>query len=141
MKTEILGKNGIKTVNLNRRRAIRERCLNCSAWVLKEVEQCSFATACPLWPFRMGRGRQDAKARNKALRAYCVWCMAGDVFEVKRCVSSHCALFLFRTASAQKSPLVSKKAHLDAISEANKGNEWQWSLEAPMGALTHAGGV
>ena len=131
MKAEILTKHGVRIIDLNRRRAIRERCLNCSGWTLKEVEFCSFSDTCSLWPYRMGRGKQNAKARNKAIKSYCLWCMAGNRAEIAKCVSPHCALFLFRSASAQKSLPVSKKAHLEARIEVNKGNA---PLD-PMGAF------
>ena len=48
MKVSILRKNGHEVVDLNRRRAIRERCcLNCSGYSPKEVTNCEF-TDCPI---------------------------------------------------------------------------------------------
>jgi hypothetical protein len=118
MKGTIQGKTGLKSVSLNRRRAVRERCLNCSCWSLKQVEGCAFHD-CSLYPFRSGQGKQSAKARAKAIQAYCVWCMAGKKAEVKRCVSVHCALFGFRRGKAEKAISIRKKAHGEAILEAN----------------------
>jgi len=46
MKTEILGKDGLEAASLNRKKAIRERCLNCSGWSAKAVAGCGF-TGCP----------------------------------------------------------------------------------------------
>jgi hypothetical protein len=122
MKTEIQSKDGPKVVNLNRRRAIREKCLNCSGWSLKEVEECSFKDTCSLFAYRMGRGKQNAKARNQAVSSYCTWCMAGNVYEVKRCTAPHCAFFVFRGSKAdapQKCPSLSKNAHIEVSFEAN----------------------
>lgn len=127
MKATIHSRDGLKTVNLTRRRASREKCLNCSGWSLKEVEGCTFRD-CSLFPFRMGRGKQDARARNKAIRAHCKWCMAGDVYEVKRCTSPHCPLFAFRGVRAdnsQKCPSLLKKHHIDASPGANALSEYQ----------------
>lgn len=123
MRADIQAKNGLRTLDLNRRRAIRERCLNCSAWVTKDVEHCSFTDTCPLWPYRMGRGKQNAKARDKALKSYCVWCMAGSKSEVSKCVSVHCALFMFRTGRARKSLPVSKTMRRRATCETISSNE------------------
>jgi len=120
MRVEIQSKNGLKTVNLNRRRAVRERCLNCSAWSTKEVTACKF-TDCPLYVYREGRGTQNAKERSKAIRAYCLWCMNGQREEIVKCVSRHCALFLFRRTArdrCEKSKPLQEKAYLGACVEA-----------------------
>jgi hypothetical protein len=95
MKSQILSKNGLKPINLNRRTAIRERCLNCSGWQPKEVKECSLAE-CPLFPFRLGGGKQNPKDRSKAIRGYCLWCMNGQPGEVNKCPSKECPLFGFR---------------------------------------------
>jgi len=73
MKIQIYAKGGFKliTKDLNRRKAMRERCMNCSAWVTKDVAEC-FADDCPLYPYRSGKGKQNAKARSKAIREYCL---------------------------------------------------------------------
>ena len=101
MKTVIQSKTGTKVVNLNRRKAIKERCLNCSAWSPKKVEQCHF-TDCPLYPYRSGKGKQDAKERNKAIRAYCLWCCSNQPKEVRLCPSGTCSLFFYRGSSTYK---------------------------------------
>ena len=120
MKAEIMSNNGYKVVNLNRRRAVRERCLNCSCWNHKEVRDCSFKD-CPLYVYREGRGAQNAKERSKAIRAYCLWCMNGQREEIVKCVSRHCALFLFRRTAGdrrEKSKPLQEKAYLGACVEA-----------------------
>jgi hypothetical protein len=114
MKIEIFGKNGPKVVDLNRRKAIRERCLNCSAWSFKEVENCSFIE-CPLYPFRTGQGKQDAKSRAKAIRDFCVWCMNGQHYEVTHCPSKSCSLYPYRKFKTDRSTEIEtlpKKGHI-----------------------------
>jgi hypothetical protein len=119
MKVTILGKNGPKVVDLNRRKAIRERCLNCAGWYHKEVTNCTF-TDCSLHPFRSGQGKQSAKARAKAIRKYCLWCMNGQHGEISKCPSTDCSLFAYRKNRTDRSTEIKslpKKSHIDAIFE------------------------
>lgn len=95
MEVQVQTKGGLRTVNLNRRKAIRHACLNCSGWSRKEVTGCRMAD-CPLYPFRSGRGQQEAKARSKAIRSYCRWCQNDQLMEVASCQIRTCALFPFR---------------------------------------------
>ena len=39
MKAKVQSKTGHKIITLNRRRAIRENCLNCSCWSPKDVSK------------------------------------------------------------------------------------------------------
>ena len=106
MKVQIYAKGGFKliTKDLNRRKAIRERCMNCVAWSPKEVENCIFADDCQLYPFRSGQGKQDAKLRAKAIRAYCLdFCCVGQPYEVQKCVSRYCPLFPYRHHKTDRS--------------------------------------
>ena len=56
---------------MNKTKAIRQNCLECSGGSPKEVTLCQI-TDCPLWPFRMGYSiknkrygkRMEAAARN-----------------------------------------------------------------------------
>ena len=115
MKVSILGKNGLQVADLNRRKAIRERCLNCSGWSYKEVASCEFVD-CQLFPFRSGKGRQDAKDRAKAIRKYCLWCMDGQPREVSKCSSTDCPLFSFRKIQTDRSTEIKslpKKDHIE----------------------------
>ena len=119
MKVVILGKNGPKKVNINRRKAIRERCLNCAGWFHKEVTNCTF-TDCPLHPFRSGQGKQNANARSKAIRNFCLWCMNGQHGEVLKCPSTDCSLFPYRKTKTDRSTEIKsfpKKGHIQAIFE------------------------
>ena len=62
MITRIRSKDGGSIiVNLNRRKAIREKCLICMGWEAQRVNACDDVT-CKLRPFRTGKGKQDAKA-------------------------------------------------------------------------------
>jgi hypothetical protein len=101
VKALIQGKNGLKLVMLNRRKAIRERCLNCTCWCASEVRNCDF-TECPLHPFRLGSGRQDPQARKKAIWRFCRWCSGGSVKEVPKCPSRDCPLYAYRMSALDR---------------------------------------
>ena len=99
MKAKILTKKGmVETVDLNRRKAIRLRCWDCSGFEYNEVRNCEH-TKCELYPYRMGTEKQNPTARRKAIRAYCVNnCMIGQKREVTKCASKdYCPLYLFRS--------------------------------------------
>lgn len=102
MKVKIQSKNGTKIISINRRKTIREKCLNCSAWSYAEVTNCEF-TDCDLYPFRTGRGKQDAKARSKSILRYCLWCMAGQRREIALCTCPDCPLYAYRQSRVDKS--------------------------------------
>ena len=121
MKVEILSKNGREVVKLNRRRAIRERCLNCSGWSFVDVKNCEFKN-CSLYPYRSGMGNQDSMDRSKAIRAYCLWCCGGQTSEVAKCSAIDCSLYAYRRGTADRSvevPLYIKNKHIDNVSEEN----------------------
>lgn len=118
---KIQTKNGHKIINLNRRRAIKERCLNCSGFKYSEINNCDFFD-CPLHAFRSGKGKQNAKDRNKAIRQYCLWCCAGQSSEVSKCPALDCPLWPYRKGRIDKSSeIVSTpgKGHIEAFSETN----------------------
>jgi len=126
MKVAILGKNGPKVVNLNRRKAIRERCLNCTGWSRKEVENCTFED-CSLHPFRSGQGKQNAKARAKAIRKYCLWCMNGQLGEMSKCPSTDCSLFPYRKTKTDRATEIKslpKKGYIEPYFERKKEREY-----------------
>ena len=112
MKVRIRQKSGSKVVDLNRRKAIRERCLNCVAWYSREVTLCKFDgkqgfEACPLHPYRMGTGKQVAKDRKRAIMDYCLWCVCGSPYEVAKCPSIDCPLWAYRNTTTDRSIEVS----------------------------------
>ena len=113
---EIQAKNGHRVIELNRRRAIRERCLNCSGWSYVEVETCAI-TDCPLYPFRTGKGKQNAKARAKAIREHCTKCMATE--QPSRCIVRDCPLWVYRKSAVerQKTPLYDGVEERAAVNE------------------------
>lgn len=74
-------KTGTKVVDLNRRRAIPERCLNCGEWSIAEVRNCQHDD-CDLHPFCMGTGKQNPKERRQSIFRYCSWYMVGNRLEV-----------------------------------------------------------
>lgn len=88
--------NGHMVIEMNQRRAIHEKCLNCCAWYYSGVTDCTFEGQCPLWPFRSGQGNQNPAKRSRATRAYCRWCMAGSGRLVAQCDDKDCPLFPFR---------------------------------------------
>ena len=102
MKVRIKSRNGNKITNLNRRKAVKERCLDCSGWSAARRVNCDLDD-CDLHPFRTGLGKQNAKARHIAIRVYCLWCSCGSVKEVKKCAVKTCALFPYRNSIIDKS--------------------------------------
>ena len=103
MNVRIQTKNGsYKIINLNRRKAIRERCLNCSGWQLSQIRNCEI-TKCKLHPFRTGIGKQDPNARLKAIRENCLWCSGGKRSEVNLCQIKDCPLFAYRKKGIDRS--------------------------------------
>ena len=64
IKTIIRTKNGHRVVELNRRQAIRERCLNCSAWSYAEVGRCIHADA-PFHSLQERSGQAECQTRDK----------------------------------------------------------------------------
>jgi hypothetical protein len=122
MKVSITSKTGIREVTINRKRAIHEKCLNCTSWHPKELMNCKLDD-CPLHPFRSGKGKQDSKARRKAIRAYCLECMNGRKGEVRKCSSSGCSLFIYRNgglARGQNTRSFHKYSHIGTDFEENR---------------------
>ena len=85
--------NGTKTVRrtLTPRKAVRLRCLDCSAWIPSEVKNCTHKH-CILYPYRMGEGRISVKT----IRKECIACMDGQHLLVKGCSDGACSLYSFR---------------------------------------------
>ena len=102
MKVKIIHKYGYKIVDLNRRTAIREKCLNCSGWNAAEVKRCQ-QTDCHLYKFRMNGKNQNAKERDEAIKKNCLECCCGSSHEVKKCPSKDCPHYAFRNARLDRS--------------------------------------
>jgi len=106
----VLMKDGTeRMVRLNRRKAIRLRCLDCSGFEPSEVSRCEH-TMCQLYPYRMGTGSQSPTDRRKAIAAYCLEnCMLDQVGEVTKCPSLSCSLHSYRVSSRVDRSVVSPK--------------------------------
>lgn len=94
MEILIKSKDGNRRVNLNRRKSIHQKCLDCCCWQPSAVTKCPF-TKCDLHLFRTGRGKQNAKDRTKSIKLFCLNCMNGQTGEVSKCGSTSCSLFPF----------------------------------------------
>jgi hypothetical protein len=117
MRFMVLGRNGPVIMNLNRRKAIRERCLNCVGWIPKEVRICDF-TLCALHPYRMVTGKQDVRDRAKAIRRYCLQCCNDQPTEVRLCPCRDCSLYPYRLSKVDRSVEIksdTKKLHIAAF--------------------------
>lgn len=79
---------------MNRRTAIKKRCLNCSAGSRAGIQGCKNID-CSLFPYRTGAGKQVAKARDRAIKDYCRWCSITR-HEVVHCPVCECPLHRFR---------------------------------------------
>jgi len=124
MKVRIQTKNGLKVIQLNRRKAIREKCLNCSNWSSREVLNCKIKD-CHLYPFRILTSKQNPKKRSKAIREYChKWCMEGQSHQVKICPSKDCSLFPFRQSKVDRSIDISAERKIKPYTRKRKRTLW-----------------
>lgn len=124
MKIKIQSKDGFKVVDLNRRNAAHEKCLNCCCWSPGQVANCT-NTDCQLHWLSTGKGKQDPKKREKAIREHCRWCMNGQLSEVSKCTCRYCPLFAFRNSQLDRSvelPASKEKGHIQAPQEAYGNN-------------------
>lgn len=112
----LLSKHGTRLTKLNRRKAIHERCLNCSGWINKEVSNCTHER-CKLHPFRTGKGKQNATARNRAIKGYCLDCMNDQTGEVGKCTVKTCSLFIYRKGALDKASISSSSEEETYIQE------------------------
>lgn len=111
MRVKIQSKTGTKELNINRRKAIKEKCLNCTAWFYPEITNCKF-TECALYHFRTGVGKQNPKNRASAIRNYCLWCVDNTSYEVTKCTAKDCPLFVYRNSGVDRSveiPILAEK--------------------------------
>lgn len=109
--------NRKRLVNLNRRSAIAEKCLNCSGFKHSARKNCEF-TDCQLFPFRSGKGHQAASVRNKAIRAFCKdFCMEGSSPLVADCSSPDCPLYAFRLSRIDKSVKMAEPVEIEVLNQ------------------------
>jgi hypothetical protein len=78
-------------------RAIRHWCVDNCAETRTIVRNCPFNGTddwlCPLYPYRMGRGRGK---KLRAIRKRCLWCCKNSRAEVRLCPSTECPLWFWR---------------------------------------------
>jgi hypothetical protein len=97
--------------DLNRRKAIKELCLNCSAWASRDRKTCP-VTECQLHPYRNGElpEGKTTKDRADAIREYCLtWCCMGQSGEVTKCNITTCPCFPFRQTRLDRSVEITEK--------------------------------
>jgi hypothetical protein len=63
------GKGNLKTLRLTPLRAIKEHCLECVGWQVKEVQQCT-GSKCWLYPFRFGRDKSKKTIVGEHLKNF-----------------------------------------------------------------------
>lgn len=86
---------------LTPRKAIRAKCLDCSTYSYKDVENCMFEE-CTLFPHRFGKrpgkGTFEGKIWTpmKAIRHKCVECSLGSYTERELCPVTDCSLHPYR---------------------------------------------
>ena len=99
-------------------KAIRQKCLDCSGFSVKEVRECP-AIDCSFYPLRMGKG---SRATLKKIKAHCLWCCNNQNKEIKLCPAVQCPLWEYRFGRRpQKSPVTSKIATTEGVFAANSG--------------------
>ncbi len=102
-------KTGFRVTHINRRRACRLMCVECTGWNEAETDRCTGITidgeVCQLQFFKNMKGQQDARARNEAVRLFCLDCMGGNSHEVGRCKSFYCPLHPYRNTQTDKTTL------------------------------------
>lgn len=100
MKMKIRTKDGFRVTHINRRRAIRLMCVECCGFEFSEVDKCNGrmlgGSVCPLVEFKTGRGKQNAKKRDKAIKQHCKECLGGNIQLVGQCPAPLCPLFPYR---------------------------------------------
>lgn len=109
-------------------KAIRERCINCSGYSLKEVRECTH-DECPLHQYRFARRpREKASATPmKAIRKHCIECCNGNKREANLCPAQSCPLQAYKTGHRPKADNSSideeafKKPHVAPTFLANTG--------------------
>ena len=101
MKMKIQTKFGHTVKDLTRRKAIKERCYNCSGFFKPDVRNCTMID-CHLYPYRTGT-HTNSKDRNIAIRKYCIFCCANQPAEVSKCPSYDCPMWAYRKSITDRS--------------------------------------
>ena len=127
MRALIAAKEGWKALDLSRRKAIREKCLNCTGWIPKDVRNCD-DEECPLHPYRSGKGKQDPDLRNAAIRSMCARCTVDQPEEVQHCPSKDCPLYAFRLGKIDRSVEIDSEIKTEHIAAPSGTISVGWML-------------
>ncbi len=99
-KTIIRDRYGFSVARMNRRKAIRYFCYECVGWETCEIEKCNGkhldGSLCSFYSFRIGRGKQNVKKRDAAIKNQCRYCMRGNFISISRCTSRYCPIYPYR---------------------------------------------
>ena len=86
-----------KPVRRTPKNAVRAYCLHCTGGNRMEVKSCTANDpdyqACPLHPYRMGKGRVSVRV----LRKFCLQCMGGSKAFVRECETTDCLIHPYRS--------------------------------------------
>ena len=103
MKVSIFHNGKQEIVHLNRRRAIRYKCIDCGGGYSGGISNCKLIN-CQLFPYRSGKGKQNPMKRAKAIRDYCLKnCMLDQKYEVQMCPCKDCSLYPYRHTRVDRS--------------------------------------
>ena len=99
-KTIIRDRNGFRAAKVNRRKAIRNFCAECVEWETPEIVRCNGkhldGSMCSFHSFRSGKGKQNVKKRDAAIKKQCLYCMRGNFISISRCTSRYCPIYPYR---------------------------------------------
>ena len=120
-------KNGVQEVHINRRRACRFMCLECTGWEYNETSQCNGkmmdGSICALFPYKDMSSKQNARGRSKAIRNFCLECMCGNVMDIVKCTSMLCPLYPYRNTKTDKTALTFKDLPKKDVESPSRGVE------------------
>ena len=72
-------------------------------------------SVCSLASYKNMTSKQDAKARDRAVRDFCLECMGENSFEVANCKSFYCPLHPYRQTQTDKATLFDYNISDDVI--------------------------
>lgn len=87
---------------MSRASGIRQKCLDCSGGNRADVANCT-VIKCALYPYRMGKNPNTAKARSQAIKAECIWCCVNQWKLIKECGVETCGIYPYRPFQKRKS--------------------------------------
>jgi hypothetical protein len=118
-KTIIGNKAGLKVVRICRRKAIRYFCAECVGWGTPEIDRCNGrhldGSMCSFHSFRSGKGKQNVKKRDAAIKNQCRYCMRGNFISISRCTSRYCPIYPYRNHRTDRTYFYPASWHDDEI--------------------------